>query len=351
MVIKASAGKRIDALIADLSSEQATIRDGAVARLRVLGARAARKVLAAAIDPSNAPASRAGAFRVLEAIADPRALEPALASADDPDLAVATAAIDAARVFLGGSKGVAALDRLTAVALDRTRPSEVRLAAVRALSDLDPATIAPVLSALRKDPEASVAAAASPRPNVSQSSLQHLTEAANGRLPDRPEMLRRALVRSSRDVPVTTLHRIVEHVKLREGSDTPSRRMEWMAARATAHVALAQQGSRLALYDLRETFEFAKEPVAVEFVAAMRTIGDSSCLESIAAAYAQADLRASGREDWWRRSLAEAFRAIVRRELITGRHAVAKRIEKRWPGLFRSLIESRQSERRNAGKV
>ena len=40
MVIKASTGRQVDALIADLASPSAITRDGAVARLTVIGERA-----------------------------------------------------------------------------------------------------------------------------------------------------------------------------------------------------------------------------------------------------------------------------------------------------------------------
>jgi len=101
-------------------------------------------------------------------------------------------------------------------------------------------------------------------------------------------------------------------------------------------VALSQRGSRLALYDLRETIESAKGPVAVEFMTALAAIGDSSCLEGVAGAYASTAAGVT-RDDWWHRSLRDAFRAIVARDGLTKRHASVKRIEKRYPGLFKAL--------------
>ena len=101
-----------------------------------------------------------------------------------------------------------------------------------------------------------------------------------------------------------------------------------MAARAAAHLALANRGSRLALYDLRESIESLRERIPVEFFAAVTAIGDASCLEPIATAYARA------KDDWSRRHLADAFRVIVDRENLTKRHALAKKIDKRSPGLW-----------------
>ena len=98
--------------------------------------------------------------------------------------------------------------------------------------------------------------------------------------------------------------------------------MNGRLARAAAHVALAGRGSRLALYDLRESLERRKAPLPVEFLTALSTIGDASCLEAIAGAHREAT-----RTRWWRDHLADAFRTIVAREKLTRRHAVIKKIE------------------------
>ena len=102
---------------------------------------------------------------------------------------------------------------------------------------------------------------------------------------------------------------------------------------AATHLALAQRNSRLALYDLRETIESTRERIPVEFYAAVTVIGDTSCLEALAIAHTRA------KDDWSRRQLADAFRAIVGREKLTRGHAVAKKIEKRWPGSWELLTQ------------
>ncbi|MGH9139797.1 MAG: hypothetical protein ACRD2I_01500, partial [Vicinamibacterales bacterium] len=114
-------------------------------------------------------------------------------------------------------------------------------------------------------------------------------------------------------------------------------RDQWRLARAAAHVTLAQRGSRLALYDLRDSLEAARGPLPVEFLAAITLIGDASCLEAIAAAHA----RARPKDAWWRRHLAEAFQTIVKRDQLTRRHAAMKKIEKRWPGALDGLWAGR----------
>ena len=63
--------------------------------------------------------------------------------------------------------------------------------------------------------------------------------------------------------------------------------------RGRVHVALAARGSRIALYDLRESLEAAAPatsfsgPLPVDFLAALSTAGDASCLEAVTAAYAR----------------------------------------------------------------
>jgi hypothetical protein len=100
------------------------------------------------------------------------------------------------------------------------------------------------------------------------------------------------------------------------------------------HQALALRGSRVALYDLRESLsELAARTDApagtlpVSFLAALHVLGDESCLEPIAGVWA----RAGTDDEPWRAQLASAFRAIVKRQKLSRRHAAVKRILSRWP--------------------
>jgi hypothetical protein len=335
VTIRASSSKQIDALVADLSAASAVTREAAVARLTVLGARAVERVIAAAEAGGDA-AARPAAWRTLEAIGDRRALEPALAAlaAAELDPAVGVAAASVARVHLRGAHGASAVDRLATVLLDRARPEEVRLAALRALRELDTATIAPILTSLADDPSATIRTEAALKsgtaPRGPDDPAATITRAAETGLPDDPDALRQALSRSGEAVSLPLLLRIVERVREREASESAAGREEWTLTRAAAHVALAHRGSRLALYDLRESLDAAIAPLPVEFLAALSLVGDASCLEAIAGAHARA------RNVWWRDHLARAFREIVARERLTKRHAALKRIEKRLP---RTLLE------------
>jgi HEAT repeat protein len=338
VTIRASSSKQIDALIADLRSGSAVARETAVARLTVLGPRAVERLLATAGTDADAN-TRAGAWRALEAIGDTRAVEPALSALAAPGLDAVTAvsAVGVARAHLGGAQGPAVLDRLATVLLDRDRDEAVRLAALRALRDLDTATIAPILKALAGDRSAAVRAEAglngADAARAAEDPAALVTRAAEGRLPEEPGPLRYAVSRAGKSAALPLLLKIVERVREREGSETGAARDDWRLTRAAAHVALASRRSRLALYDLRESLETARSPLPVEFLTALSMIGDASCVEAIAGAYA----KAKPKDAWWREQLARVFREIVAREKMTRRHAALKRIEKRWPGVLQDM--------------
>jgi HEAT repeat protein len=332
MSIRASSSSQIESLVANLSAASTATREAAVARLTVMGPRAVERLIALA--GSSAPSvARTAALRTLEAIGDPRALTPALEILADAgaEPAVGAAAAGVARVFLRGRRGAAAVDRLTAVVLDRGRAAALRLSALRALRALDPATIAPVLTALAADPSAAIRAEAATKRTARRAPADPaatVTSAAEHGLPEGPggaTGLRQAVGSVGETIPLPTLLRVVERLREREALEPVPRREEWTMTRAAAHVALASRGSRLGLYDLRESLEAATTPLPVEFLAALSMAGDVSCLEPIAGAHARA------KNAWWREHLADAFRTIVAREKLTRRHAAVRRIEKRWP--------------------
>ncbi|HEV3483920.1 MAG TPA: hypothetical protein VG106_00830, partial [Vicinamibacterales bacterium] len=159
-------------------------------------------------------------------------------------------------------------------------------------------------------------------------------EAIAGRLPEDPAVLADALKTRAAAAPLTSLQKLVDALRTAEPQVRPAvKRGEWRALRGAVHQALASRGSRIALYDLRETIAEADEPLPVSYLAALHVLGDESCLESIAAAYS----RARSTDAWWQRQLAAAFQAIVKRERITKRHTALKRIQHRWPAAFAAL--------------
>jgi hypothetical protein len=373
VAIRASAAREIDTLIARLAAPDATLRDAAVARLIVIGARAVERLLLAAHD--SAATVRVAAWRALEGIGDARSLVPALAALDDRDPLVAAAAALAAGRFVRADDGVRVVDRLSAIAIDGGRATLVRRAALHALRDLDPATTAPLVRALRDrreligDTEAFAAAprqaaatkepaakrrlsraapvrsrqgTGSRRPRASSERNQRgafdddrpqersrrgeaaarIASAAGGALLDDAAALRADIADAGGEVPVPLLVQVIDRVRAREGAETAAARPAWTLARAAAHLAVARRNSRSALYDLRETLESATAPLPVEMLQALRLVGDAGSLEAIAAAHARAADR------WSRQQLSAAFYAIVERERLTARSPALRRLGK-----------------------
>jgi HEAT repeat protein len=329
--VRASSATQIDSLIADLSGVSDVKRDAAVARLSVIGARAVERLVNLGQSGSS-PLARVAAFRALEAIGDVRGLDPALKATGDRDAGVATAAVLAARVFIHGEYSVRVVDRLTGVALDQRRPDVVRVAAVRALRELDHATVAPLMKSLLRDrSEAVRSEATAGREAVDKRAADPavaLARVADGSLPEDAAAVKRLVMAAADTAPLPVLLKIVERVRERETSEPRARRAAWTTARAAAHLALARRDSRLAVYDLRESLEKAAEPLPVDMLAALEQTGDASCLEPIAAAYDRAT------DPWWRDHLKQAFDAIVARERLTARHALIKKIRTKhdWAG-------------------
>jgi HEAT repeat protein len=330
VVIRASSGRQIDSLLTDLSSAHALTRDGAVARLTVIGERAVPRLLTLVSSSATPADARVAALHALEGIGDPRAFDVAVGSLEGDEVRTAVAAIGVLQALLGSARGVEALDRLTSLAVDRTRSRAVRLAAIRALRDLGPSTIEPLLDVLGSDPEPAVVLAAGLSADAAIDPVYLLREAAEGTLPETPAPLRVALTEAADTVPAAVLQQLIERVRFREGAESGVLRAEWTALRAAAHGALAQRGSRAALYDLKETLESARDPVPVELLGAVAEIGDVSCLESIGSAMTHALGSGVRLDDWYLQRLIDVFRTIASREGVTKRTAVGRRLTTRF---------------------
>jgi hypothetical protein len=85
------------------------------------------------------------------------------------------------------------------------------------------------------------------------------------------------------------------------------------------------------LYDLRETFDAATVPLPLDYLTAISMIGDATCVEALARAWAAAPVS----EVWWRERLADTASTIAARLKLTKRHAVMKRVRTKWPGFLR----------------
>ncbi|HSK10604.1 MAG TPA: hypothetical protein VK911_13575 [Vicinamibacterales bacterium] len=336
MVIKRSSSQEVAALLCDLEHGPGSARDAATARLAVIGTRAVDGLLGV-LGRASAPAVRLAALAALEGIGDVRAIEPAFASLEHGEPEVAAAAAGVIGCFLDGDRGTAVLDRLTAIAIDAARADAPRLAAIEALRDVPAAVTAPLWARLRKDPSDRVreAVVAPERPRAAgEDPAEALAAAAEGRLPA-PDALRRHLAAAGASAPLPVLHRLVEVVRERERQADGPERAAWKTARAAVHLAIAGHDSTVALYDLRETIE-SGEPAPVEMLTAIARIGDRSCLEPLASAYARG--HADGADIWWREHVLATFQAVAARAGLTARHAEARRIRSRWPDAAPALL-------------
>jgi HEAT repeat protein len=330
VAIRSSASQEVRRLVADLTSvgpDQATRRDAAIARLTVIGTRAVRQLLDA-LSARPAPAQHTSLLLALEAIPDPRAVEPVLSGLGDGDIDVRIAAARAGRGLLALPQGTIVLDRLTAIVLNRSESGELRAAALEALIQLPARTVKPVLDQVKDDPSPAVRAVLRRGGAMVEDPVAELEEASDGWLPRDPHAVLEMVSRAGADAPLSTLHRLVERVRSKESEGRKSRRREWLAIRGALHVALARRGSKVALYDLREAIEQATEPLPSDFLEALSLIGDTTALEPLAAAYVQSE--SMDDSEGWRRGLAEAFRAVVAREKVTGRHSAIKRVRSRF---------------------
>lgn len=333
------------ALIATLLADDPVAAEAAAARLAIIGRASVRPVLDALREAS--PGQSVRLLSVLERVADPLAL-PALAAAlDSAHVDVAEGAVAALSSLLTSPRHAAAtdaLDRLTAVTLDRTRPGRVRRAALDALSTLDLEAVALVRAQLLGDDDHEIREAArtagplqvasTPTGADAASATDVVRRAADGRLPSDPDVLRQALAASD-EVSLADLHRVVQRLRDEERR-APAAAAGWQVARAAAHLALAARGSRLAVYDLRETIGQLGAATPVGVLSALQAVGDGASLDAIVDAW-----MATG-DTWFRGQLAATFAAIVRRESLSRRHAVVRRLSQRAPDAVDALWPARQ---------
>ena len=290
----------ISRLLEQLGDAQAIRRDAAVARLRVIGTRAV-PALVRIVDSPAPPALRAAALAALEGADDPRALKTAQRSVGAAEPSVAIAAVGVLRSWLNHERGTDALEALTVVTLDRERDGTVRLAALDALSDLPPHLVAPI--------RATSALETSETP------------------PDDPTRALAWLASRGANASLSGIHEALGTARDAERvATTDARRDDWRRVRGAAHLLLARRGSRLALYDLRDTLGSATRPLPLDFLMALSAVGDDTCLEPLARAWSLAPT-----EPWWQARLAEAAADIVARGGITSRHATVRRLRKKWP--------------------
>jgi hypothetical protein len=293
----------VDRLIADLESSNSVSREASVARLRVLGARALPR-LTTLIASSATTSARALAISALDGIEDPHAAEIALTVLSESDVDIVVAALGVLRSWVPKETGTRLLESITAIAVDRSRDARIRVAALDALSELPDHLVSPIRE------QAPPPEAAGP-PHDNPVAAREWIEAHGGK------------------ATLATLHDAIKAFRESEGrADTSRGREEWLKARGAVHQVLAARGSRLALYDARETFSTAQSPLPAGFLEAITRVGDASCLEPLARAWS------ATREANWRAQLSEAARQIVARAKLGGRSTVVRGIRANWAGFI-----------------
>ena len=292
----------IDRLIADLQSSDSIRRDAAVARLRILGNRALPRLFDL-VASHESSVVRALALDAIEGIDDVRVIGVAYDALRDGDVEVVIAALGVLRRWVAEETGTRLLDAITAIIVDRNRDARVRVAALAALSELPEHLVRPIRDQ-------------APPPESAGPSL------------DDPVQVREWIQAYGAGATLNTLHELVTRTREREHAESSSRlRSEWLQARGRAHQALAKRDSVVALYDLRETFEGAASALPQSFLSTATAIGDASCLEPLARAWA-----ASGKDLDWKHQLSTTATAIMRREKLTGRSAAIKKLRANFPG-------------------
>lgn len=330
MVIKASSAGEIRQLIVALSGDDEVRREAAIGRLAVIGPRAVDRLIAAYKETTERD-TQIAVLRALEPLGDRRTVAVArTAIGEGGDLAVAAA--NALRALLDSPHGPSAtdaLDVLVAAALDPGTERRVRLAAFEALQDVPGGVRERVGAALREeadaDDDSGLKARAVEVPREAAAAEAVWQDALEGRLPDGAGVLRDGAQGRAPAAALSALQKLIDTIRAREGSVKGTKRAEWRALRGAMHQALALRGSRIAVYDLRESVEEAREPLPASFLAALHVVGDQSCLEPLAAAWSRTE------DARWKHQIATAFRTISRREKVTRRHATVKRIASRWP--------------------
>ena len=317
-----------------LSEPDEVRRESAIARLAVIGARAVPHILTAYRTASDR-AARLALMRALEPMGDGRTIPVARSAlAEGGDLAIAaTAVLRELLESTQGRTGPEALDALMATALSPATERRVRVAAKEALQHI-PEVRRQLAEALANDPDASIrerGRGAAERPG-GDDAVWH--DALDGHLPDDPRVLREALDAFGARAALGALQKLVDRIRAREEEEAAPR-SGWRALRGSVHQVLALRGSRVALYDLRESLEQADAELPASFLAAAQLVGDGSCLEALASAYE----RTNPDDERWRAQLAAAFRTVAAREHITRRHGTLKRIAGRWPEAARHLID------------
>lgn len=320
-------------LIDALLTSEPIAREAAAARLAILGARGLER-LSATLQGLQTPEHTVAILDVLERIGDVRSAASVCPLLTNPDPTIAAAAVAVVRRALQSDNAEAAAratDDLLGLALNPATLEPVKRAALDALADLPEDIVAALRGRLGQVPAASTGApAAAPSPPFDVE--RWLEGQGEGGLDHLPE----ALNRIGGSAPLPLLRRLVERLREAERTAAAGVQADWRRLRGLAHQRLAERGSRVALYDLRETIEDGAE-LPVSMLAALQLIGDASCVEAVADAWERTS------DAWLKDQLRDALQTIITREGLTRRHAAYKRMTTRHPELIGGLSTPSQT--------
>ena len=311
MPIRSSSVSEIDQLITNLQKESKIKRDAAVARLRIVGSRSIPRLIAIIKSDANATV-RAAALSALETSNDSRARNSAMAALSDKHESVTLAAITVMRNWLSTDADAMTVDALVTLVLDPNRSQTVRQAALHALADLPESLVQPLRQQLAQE-----------------IGIKKIT-AEPTELANNPATALEWLNAKGNKATLSEIHQLITYARVQERAcENSSKQAAWCHFRGAAHAVLANRNSRVALYDLKESIEKASKPLPLDYLRAIRSIGDATCLEPLGRAWSGASA-----EPWWCQQLADAAKNIMNREKLTGRHTVVKRARARWGGFL-----------------
>jgi hypothetical protein len=337
--------RAVEPLVAFLPTAAPRARRAALEVLdRLGGGRALAAILAHVQDAEEAVALRA--LKLAGSHADPRSVPPlaeVLEGAGSPARR-REAARSLARLQASGL--VAALDPLVGRLVDETEEEPLRLAILDGLAALEPPlatpTLRPLVERLRQSAGPVLAARATSLAGSLDGGLavRDTVDELLGGLPASPlapsdadrigralwqaavvplcrlhealdaagepnsvRVLACALAAAGQEASIPALHRALGRlgsVRPRDKGDEGRLR-----ARSDLHRALAALGSRIALFDLRESIEARPRAVMTALLGVAARVGDASLVPSLA--------RAASEDPALQRPCADAFAAIVRR--------------------------------------
>lgn len=137
------AGGEVARLLSELRDSDSIRREAAIARLRVIGARAIDALITLA-QSGDAAGARVAALKALEGFDDPRVVDAVLPLLRTTEPSVVAGAVAVLRQWVTRERGTRVLDALTSMALAQDRDPGLRLAALDAIGELPRHLVAPV---------------------------------------------------------------------------------------------------------------------------------------------------------------------------------------------------------------